>query len=140
MCCLLSLWKKTWNYIKRDAFLYLFLSSKITQINWMYSKILLNVYFIQFFLLSEYLYDNILQWDASKYFYYNKILHNIGQKSVFLLVLSFMHLEFCFSILSLCYQLKVNENLNFIIRFHILVSRILEEWTRYKTSISSQHT
>lgn len=56
-----SLEKNMELYKKGCFFLYLFLSFKITQINWMYSKILLNVYFIQFFLLSEYLYDNILQ-------------------------------------------------------------------------------
>lgn len=74
--------EKIWNYIKRDLYLFLFL--QITQINWMYGKILLNVHVIKFILLSEYLY--IAETDLN-IFVTIKYCTILGEK-MFLLVLA----------------------------------------------------
>lgn len=52
--------EKTMKLYKKGCF-HIFLFPQIIQINGMYSKIVLNVHFTQCFLLSEHLYDNILQ-------------------------------------------------------------------------------
>lgn len=125
---------------KKGCF-HIFLFPQITQINGLCSKIMLNVHFTRCFLLSEHLYDNILQWESSKYFCYNKILHSIRGKG-FLLVLSFMlrsSSAFPFWYKSLLSAESECRTLNFIIWFHILVYRTLGESTRCKTFMSSQH-
>lgn len=125
-CVVYKLCGKIWNYIKWDAsFSSIFSPPQITQINWMFSEILSDVKFIRFILLSEYLHDNILLWASPKYVYYNKILYNIGEKSVFLCILA----NFCafeavllfHSNIILCRQLKVKEETwTLLIWFHDL--------------------